>query len=126
MITDIKTFKLIREAMDNLSTDIIMLKPDTLEPINSDEWEIDKIIDVITDPKDIEKYENAGSNVSMDLTVKSVDVGQILWLTALLKPRNKSVAYPLGELGVIQVKVMATFYGLNKLSQLKNSGKLLN
>ncbi len=121
MITDIKTFKLIREAMDNLSTDIIMLKPDTLEPIDGDVWEIDKIIDVITDPKDIEKYENAGSNVSMDLTVKSVDVGQILWLTALLKPRNKSVAYPLGELGVIQVKVMATFYGLNKLSQLKKS-----
>lgn len=124
MITDIKTFKLIREAMDNLSTDIIMLKPDTLEPIDGDVWEIDKIIDVITDPKDIEKYENAGSNVSMDLTVKSVDVGQILWLTALLKPRNKSVAYPLGELGVIQVKVMATFYGLNKLSQLKKAGKL--
>lgn len=124
MITDIKTFKLIREAMDNLSTDIIMLKPDTLEPIDGDVWEIDKIIDVITDPKDIEKYENAGSNVSMDLTVKSVDVGQILWLTALLKPRNKSVAYPLGEMGVIKVKVMETFYGLNKLNQLQKAGKL--
>lgn len=124
MITDIKTFKLIREAMDNLSTDIIMLKPDTLEPIDGDVWEIDKIIDVITDPKDIEKYENAGSNISMDLTVKSVDVGQILWLTALLKPRNKSVAYPLGEMGVIKVKVMETFYGLNKLNQLQKAGKL--
>lgn len=124
MITDIKTFKLIREAMDNLSTDIIMLKPDTLEPIDGDVWEIDKIIDVITDPKDIEKYENAGSNISMDLTVKSVDVGQILWLTALLKPRNKSVAYPLGEMGVIKVKVMETFYGLNKLNQLQKTGKL--
>lgn len=124
MILDIGTFRMIRESIDNLSDDILMIKPDTLEPIDPKVWEIDTILDVVTDPKDVEKYESAGSNVSMDLTVKSVDVGQTLWLTALLKPRNKSVAYSIGEMGVIQVKVVATFYGLNKLSQLKNSGKL--
>lgn len=124
MITSINRYRLLKESIDNLSDDILMLKPDTLEPINAKEWEIDTIIDVITDPKDIEKYENAGSNVSTDLTIKTVEVGQILWLTALLKPRNKSIAYKMGEMGVIKVKVMQTFYGLNKLNQLKNQGKL--
>jgi len=123
MITNINQF-LIREAMDNLSDDILMIKPDTLEPIDPKVWEIDTILSVITDPKDIEKYENAGTNVSSDLTIKSVSVGQTLWLTALLKPRNKSTAYPIGEMGVIQVKVVQTFYGLGKLNQLKNAGKL--
>jgi hypothetical protein len=124
MIIDYSTFRIIRESMENLSDDILMLDKETLEPIDPKEWEIDTIVDVILDPKDIEKYENAGTNVSMDLTVKSVDVGQILWLTALLKPRNKSIAYSIGEMGVIKVKVMSTYYGLNKLSQLKSAGKL--
>jgi hypothetical protein len=124
MIIDYSTFRIIRESMENLSDDIIMLDKETLEPIDPKEWEIDTIVDVILDPKDIEKYENAGTNVSMDLTIKSVDVGQILWLTALLKPRNKSIAYSIGEMGVIKVKVMSTYYGLNKLSQLKSAGKL--
>ena len=125
MITTINKF-LIKEAMDdNLSDDILMIKKDTLEPIDPEVWEISDIIDVITDPKDIAKYENlGGTNVSTDLTIKSVEVGQVLWLTALLKPRNKSIAYAMGEMGVIKVKVMQTFYGLNKLNQLKQQGKL--
>jgi hypothetical protein len=41
-----------------------------------------------------------------------------------LKPRNKSIAYPIGEMGVIKVRVMQTFYGLNKINNLKKQGKL--
>lgn len=109
----------------NLSTDIVGVKKDTLEPLNMDEWEIDKVVDIITDVKEIAKYENAGSNVSLDLTVKEVKVGQKIYLTALLKPKNKSTAYPIGEMGVICARVTDVFYGLNKLNQLSKSGKLL-
>ena len=43
----------------------------------------------------------------------------------MLKPRNKSTAYPLGEMGVIKCKVLDTFYGLNKLKQLSKNQKIL-
>ncbi len=124
MITTLKQQKLIKESLDNLSDDITMLKSDTLEPIDPKVQEIDKIIDVISDKDEIKKLENAGTNVSTDLTIKTVNNGDILQLTALLKPRNKSTAYPLGEMGCIKVKVLQTFYSLNKINNLKKQGKL--
>ncbi len=102
-----------------------VLNKDTLEPVDMKEYEVSKIIDIITDVEEIKKYENAGSNVSTDLTIKKVDIGQIIYLTALLKPRNKSTAYPIGEMGVIRAKVTDIYYGLGKLNQLKRSGKLI-
>jgi hypothetical protein len=123
MITDFEQYRIISEAVDNLSDDITIYgKDDPDKRIDPNVWEIDRIVDVITDPDEIEKYES--QNVSMDLTVKTVKPGDVLWLTALLKPRNNSAAHNIGEMGVIQVKVMQTFYGLNKLKQVKAQGRL--
>lgn len=96
------------------------------EPIDSDEYEIESIIDIITDVEEIKKLESAGSNIkSTDLTYRAVDRNDIIWITCMLKARNNSAAYPLGEMGVIKCKVLDTFYGLNKLKQLKASDKIL-
>lgn len=131
LFTNIKQFQSQFEAKKEtdpqLSNDIMLVKQDTLEPLDMDEWEIDQIIDVIIDKDKIKKIEESlgGSNISTDLTVTNVKVGSVLYLTALLKPRNKSTAYPIGEMGCIQVKVMNVFYGLNKLNQMSKAGKLL-
>lgn len=127
MITGISQYKLLKESLDNLSDDIIMMKPDTLEPIDAKEWVIDTIIDIIQDPEDIEKYETAckeNNLITTDLTYKGVGVNDIIWITAMLKPRNNSTAYPMGELGVLQCRIMKTFYGTSKLNQLKHAGKI--
>jgi len=124
MITSIKHF-LINEALDN-SNDITIINKDTLEPINSDEYEIESIIDIITDVEEIKKLESVGNNIkTTDLTYRAVDRNDIIWITCMLKPRNKSTAYPLGEMGVIKCKVLDTFYGLNKLKQLSKNQKIL-
>jgi len=104
-----------------------MLDKETLEPIDPKEWVIDTIIDVITDPKDIEKYENVvieNNLMTTDLTYKTVGKNDIIWITAMLKPRNNSTAYPIGELGVLQCKIIQTFYGTAKFNQLKQSGNI--
>lgn len=89
-----------------------------------DDMEIDQIIDVFSDFEEIK--ESHGNNLSTtNLVNKQVDRNDILWITCMLKPRNKSGAYPLGEIGVIKVKVLQTFYGLDKLKQLKKSDKIL-
>ncbi|TXG80917.1 MAG: hypothetical protein E6R13_07320 [Spirochaetes bacterium] len=123
MITSIKHF-LINEALDN-SNDITIINKDTLEPIDSDEYEIESIIDIITDVEEIKKLESAGNIKTTDLTYRAADRNDIIWITCMLKPRNNSTAYPLGEMGVIKCKVLDTFYGLNKLKQLKASDKIL-
>jgi hypothetical protein len=123
MITSIKYF-LINEALDN-SNDITIINKDTLEPIDSDEYEIESIIDIITDVEEIKKLESAGNIKTTDLTYRAVDRNDIIWITCMLKPRNKSTAYPLGEMGVIKCKVLDTFYGLNKLKQLSKNQKIL-
>lgn len=116
MITKLEEFKQYFE----------MYNKETLEPIDPEEFEIDQIVDVLTDYEEIKKIEESiiGSNVSMDLVQSEVKAGQIIYLTALLKPRNKSTAYKMGEMGVIKAKILQTWYGLNKLNQLKKSGKL--
>ena len=115
-----------KEVDPQLSNDILLVKQDTLEELDPKDWEIEKIVDVLTDLNTIKQIEeNSGSNVSMDLTVKDVKIGQKIYLTALLKPKNKSTAYAIGEMGVIAARVTDVFYGLNKLNQLKKSGKLI-
>jgi len=127
MIINVNQYKLVKESIDNLSDDIIMLKADTLEPIDANEWVIDTIIDIIQDPKDIEKYEKSlkeNNLITTDLTYKGTGVNDIIWITAMLKPRTKSTAYPMGELGVLQCRVIRTYYGTTKLNQLKRAGKI--
>lgn len=98
-----------------------------IESINSDEYEIDQIIDIITDVEELKKIEEgSGKNLqTTNLTYKSVDRNDIIWITCMLKPRNSSSAYPMGEMGVIKCKVLETFYGLTKLKQLKSTDKII-
>lgn len=89
-----------------------------------DELYIDKVIDVFSDVEEL--VEGYGNNIeTTNLINRTVGKSDILWITCLLKPRNKSTAYPMGEMGVIKVKVMETFYGLNKLKQLSSKDKIL-
>ena len=131
MITSINDFRKKNETKEmdtNMSDDILMFKPDTLAPIDPEVWAIDHIVDIIRDPTDIAKYDKiqkeSNGYITTDLTYKGTGVGETIWITAMLKPRNNSTAYPMGELGVLQCKILQTYYGLTKLNQLKNSGKI--
>lgn len=95
-----------------------------LEEIDSEEYEVDKIVDIFTDMEEVK--ESVGTGLSSDMQPKTIERGDTIYLTALLKPRNKSIAYAHGEMGVIKVKVQQTWYGLNKLNNLKKRGLLYN
>ena len=56
--------------------------------------------------------------LSTDLDAKDVKRGDTLWLTAILAPRNKSVAYSPGTMGVLKVRVVDIYYGLSKLKSM--------
>jgi len=111
----------------NLSSDIEVLQKNSegeIEKVDMKEWEVAKIVDVIKDPKEIEELENhikeakGGMKLSTDLDAKDVKRGDTLWLTAILAPRNKSVAYSPGTMGVLKVRVVDIYYGLSKLKNM--------
>lgn len=132
MITTIKEFKNnINTTQDNVDENYADFKevtsiidPETLEPIDPEIYEIDTIVDIITDQEEIKKFEGASNIATTNLNYNTVGRNDILWLTVMLKPRNNSTAYPIGEMGVVQVKVLQTFYGLTKLKQLKSTDKV--
>lgn len=99
---------------------------ENLEEIDFDRYEIDAFVNIVTDPEKISLYESRAKNIkSTDLSFKTVDRNDILYLTVMLKPRNSSVANKMGEIGVVRVRVIDTFYGLNKLKQLSHSDKII-
>lgn len=115
--------------LDQYLREIEIEEEDIDESINvyeeiPEDMEVVKLIDIFTDMEEVK--ENYGKNLkTTNLTHRQVDRNDILWITCLLKPRNSSLAYQLGEMGVIKVKVLETYYGLNKLKQLKASDKIL-
>lgn len=124
MITSLKQFKKVLENQQPLANDIIdVYNKDTFEPIDSEKFEIDSVIDVITDVEEIKKLEE---NLGVaELSPREYKTGSIIWLTVMLKPRNKSTAYNIGEIGVLKARVMQTYYGQHKLKQLQQRGLLL-
>jgi len=118
---EVKRFDKTKEYQP-LSDDVTTLaKLDTGEyeeikgPVN-----IAQILGVVTDPEEIKEIEKAvKENVTLDtsIIVKDIKRGQILWLTALLEKSNTS-SWNAQNIGVIKVRVVDYFYGLNKLRTL--------
>lgn len=130
MITNYTLYKAITESMKATEENgeaLLALKDGEVKKLDGKEWEIAQVLDVILDPKDIEKYEKDFNEtlVNTNLNVKTAKPGQTLYLSVLLAPRNKSKAMA-AEPGVIQVRVQQVYYGMTKINQLKQSGQLFN
>lgn len=98
---------------------------ENLEEIDFDRYEIDAFVNIVTDPEKISLYESsAASLLSTDLSFRTVGRNDILYITVMLKPRNSSKNIKGGEIGVVRVKVTDTFYGLDKLKNLKSTDKI--
>lgn len=121
MSDDIKKFKDFDiKDKSNLSDDILLIKTDDgkytkiKEPIT-----ILQITGMITDIDEIKKIEESVS-IDTSLTVKNIERGKILWLTCLLEKKGAKASNP-QRMGVIKVRVVDYFYGLNKLDSIFNN-----
>jgi len=111
----------------NLSDDVEVYHKNEegdIEKLDSKEWEVAKIVDVIKDEDEIKNIEdqlsekNVGFKLSTDLDAKDLKRGDTIYLTAILAPRNKSVAYSPGTMGVIKARIVDMYYGLSKLKNI--------
>ena len=81
------------------------------EPIN-----VLQITGMVTDEEELKKIEE-GFSLDTSLTIKDVKRGDILYLTALLE-RTSGSSINSQKLGVLKVRVVDYYLGLNKLNQV--------
>lgn len=108
-------------SQEPLSNDIETIEFDDMDKIKAD-YEIDSIIDISFDEPTEREYgnelkENAGIGLHADLSVKNVKRGEILWISALLRKKGTTSYNSQAVQGVIKVRVVDYFYGLQYLKK---------
>lgn len=102
-----------------LSDDVVALSKlddDTYEEIK-EPVNILQITGMVTDEEEIKKIKESFT-LDTSVTIKDIKRGDILWLTALLEKSSGSARNP-QTWGVVKVRVVDYYYGLNKLQTLK-------
>lgn len=105
------------EKKSKLSSEILEIDDKgEIKPIK-EPVEIEQIVDIIKDESLINKIEE---NMTIDTSVSVGEVkrGQIIYLTALLKRPHQTTPFNQTTMGVLKVRVIDYFYGLNKLKQV--------
>ena len=101
-----------------------MIEVDDIEKLEG-EWEIEAIQDVILDIDEaIERFgsdfvNEAGSAIGThaDLSVKEVKRGETMFITALLRKKGTTSFNAQAVQGVLKVRVVDIFYGLQYLDK---------
>lgn len=96
------------------------------EEFDSSEWQIDSIIDIITDDPTKSEEEVLDSTkieenaVTFDMSVpRDISRGDYVWVTALIKKKNANFNNP-GRQAVIKLRVTEIYYGLAHLNKVIN------
>ena len=84
------------------------------EPVN-----ILQVTGLITDEDEIKKISEAFT-LDTSVVVKDIKRGDILWLTCLLEKSN-TTSRNAQNWGVIKVRIVDYYYGLNKLNTIKKN-----
>lgn len=103
---------------DELSSDITSIEFEEEVQKVIGEFQIEEILDIFTDPKDIPIKEGA-IGINTDLSVKEVKRGDTIWITALLRKQGHSFTSPAVQ-GVIKLRIVDIFYGLQYLNKVIN------
>jgi hypothetical protein len=124
MDKNIKKFE--EYTQDHLMNDLenIETADSSPEEFNPKEWEIDEVIEVLTeDPakSEIERIkDNVDEAITFDTQVpKDIERGSYIWITALIKRKGTSYNDP-GRQAVIKLRCVDIYYGLAHLNKVIN------
>ena len=105
------------KKFDELSNDIESNELEVdFDRVKSGEIEIESVIDVFLDPKDI-KENYIGLNY--DLSKKELKRGDTFYITAMVKKKGTSINSPASQ-AVIKVRIIDIYNGLSYLNKVIN------
>ena len=111
----IKKFKEL--STDIEKPEILEIEDGEIKAKSSDKFEIESIIDVFTDPKDLPLQESGLVAMNADLTNKGVKRGDTIYITAMIKKEGHSMSTPASQ-AVIKLRVIDIYHGLSYLNKL--------
>lgn len=109
--TKIKKFKELSQDVEKKELGIEFSR------IKSGEFEIESIIDVFHDPKDIK--ENF-IGMQSDLSKKDLKRGDVIYITAMIKKAGHSMTSPATQ-AVLKLRIVDIYQGLSYLSKVINN-----
>ena len=107
----IKKFTQLSSDIENPIFDI------NVEKIKNGEYEIDSIIDVFLDPKDIKVDEANVINFNTELSGE-IKRGELLYVVALLRKKGTTTYSSPAVQAVLKVRIVDIYHGLSYLSKL--------
>jgi hypothetical protein len=109
--TKIKKFKELSQDVEKKELEIEFSR------VKSGEFEIESIIDVFHDPKDIK--ENF-IGMQSDLSKKDLKRGDVIYITAMIKKAGHSMTSPATQ-AVLKLRIVDIYQGLSYLSKVINN-----
>ena len=108
----IKKYKELSKDIKNKNLNI------DIENIKNGEYEIESIIDVFNDPKDIPIKENV-IGIPANLSNKELKRNDIIWITAMVRKKGQSYSSPSSQ-AVLKLRVIDIYHGLQYLNKVIN------
>ncbi len=110
--------KKFQELSDDIEkVDILEIKDGEIKSKSSDKFEIESIIDVFSDPKDLPLQESGLVAMNADLANKEVKRGDTVYITAMVRKQGHSMSSPASQ-AVIKLRVIYIYHGLSYLNKL--------
>jgi hypothetical protein len=89
-----------------------------IEDLKKDKFEIESIIDVFNDPKDIPVSENV-IGIPSDLSQKELKRGDTIYITAMIRKPGSSMTSPATQ-AVLRLRIIDIYRGLSYLNKVLN------
>ena len=110
--------KKFQELSDDIEkTEVYEITDGEIKGKSKDKFEIESIIDVFADPKDIPLKESGLVAMNADLTNKEVKRGDTVYVTAMIKKAGHSMSSPATQ-AVIKLRVIDIYHGLSYLNKI--------
>lgn len=110
--------KKFQELSDDIKDpEMLELENGVVKSKSSDKFEIESIIDVFMDPKDLPVSEANQIAFSPDLSNKEVKRGDTIYITAMVKKQGHSFSSPATQ-AVIKLRIIDIYHGLAYLNKV--------
>lgn len=109
--------KKFQELSDDIEKEVLDLKDGEIKSKSNDKFEIESVIDVFTDPKDLPLTESGLVAINADLSNKDIKRGDVVYITAMVRKEGQSFSSPSTQ-AVIKLRIVDIYHGLSYLNKI--------
>lgn len=109
--------KKFQELSDDIEKEVLDLEDVQIKSKSNQTFEIESIIDVFADPKDLPLTESGLVAMNADLSNKDIKRGDTVYITAMVRKEGQSFSSPATQ-AVIKLRIVDIYHGLAYLNKI--------